>query len=261
METDIKIIDVTPNKIVDYGVCGYKDIRKHKEIRNKIDWFEKYYDKGLRMKVLFSDSGGYQGMLEYLPGEFAHRPVNASGFMFIHCMFIGLKKEFKGKGYGSLILNTCIEEARKQKMKGVAVVTRKGSFMASKDIFVKNGFDIVDKVKPDFELLVLKFDDLFDTPSFKKDVFEDLTKYKKGLTIMRSPQCPYTEKNVNAIIKKAKEMFNLKADLIDVKDAGTAQKVPSPFGTFCIIYNGEVITHHPISNKRFENIMNKLIVK
>jgi hypothetical protein len=35
METDIKIIDFTPENIADYGVCGYKDVHKHKELREK----------------------------------------------------------------------------------------------------------------------------------------------------------------------------------------------------------------------------------
>jgi hypothetical protein len=37
-----------------------------------------------------------------------------------------------------------INEARVQKMSGVAVVTRKGLFMANRDIYVKNGFTSVD---------------------------------------------------------------------------------------------------------------------
>jgi hypothetical protein len=76
---------------------------------------------------------------------------------------------------------------------------------------------------------------------------------------MRSVQCPYTEKNVNAIIESAKNKFNLKANLIDLKDSESAQKTPCAFGTFCIIYNGKVISYHPISNTRFENIMSKLV--
>ena len=48
-------------------------------------------------------------------------------------------------------------------------------------------------------------------------------------------------------------------DLIDLKDANDVQHLPCAFGTFCIIYNGEIISHHPISNTRFENIMKKKI--
>lgn len=258
MNNDIQIINLTPENISDYGVCGYKDVRKHKELRNKIAWFNEYYSKGLKIKVLFSKKGGYQGMLEYLPGKFAHRPVNADGYMFIHCIFVGFKNEFKGKGYASALIDECINDAKIQKMLGVAVVTRKGAFMAHNEIFLKKGFEIVDKAQPDFELLTIKFEKASTSPSFKLDILDNLNNYKNGLTIIRSAQCPYTEKNVNAIIESAEKKFKLKPKLIDLKDSKSAQKTPCAFGTFCIIYNGEIISYHPISNTRFENIMTKM---
>lgn len=257
MSNDIQIIDLTPENIADYGVCGYKDTRKHKELRNKIAWFNEYFSKGLRIKALLSDKGVYQGMLEYLPGKFAHRPVNADGYMFIHCIFVGFKSEFKGKGYASNLIDECIKDAKTQKMLGVAVVTRKGAFMADNEIFLKKGFEIVDKAKPDFELLAIKFDKISTSPSFKSNILDNLNDYKDGLTIIRSAQCPYTEKNVNAIMESAEQKFKLKPKLIDLKDSESAQKNPCAFGTFCIIYKGEIISHHPISNTRFENIMTK----
>ncbi len=257
--TDIQIIDLTPENIADYGVCGYKDVKKHKELRNKIDWFKEYYPKGLKIKIVFSKKGGYQGMLEYIPGKFAHRPVNAENYMFIHCIFVGFRNEFKGKGYASLLIDECIEDAKKEKMSGVAVVTRKGAFMAHNEIFLKKGFKVADNAKSDFNLLAIKFDTKSKEPSFKSDVLDNLSEYKNGLTIIRSPQCPYTEKNVNAILQSAGNKFNLKTSLIDLKDSISAQKTPCAFGTFCIIYNGEIISYHPISNKRFENIMAKMI--
>ena len=256
---DFQIIDLTPKNIADYGVCGYKDVKKHKELRNKIEWFNEYYPKGLRIKALITKKGGYQGMLEYLPGKFAHRPVNADGYMFIHCIFVGFKKEFKGKGFASAVIDECINDAKNQKMLGVAVVTRKGSFMASNEIFLKKGFEIADTAEPDFNLLALKFNPESIDPRFRSDILSDLSKYEDGLTIMRSPQCPYTEKNVNAILESAEKKFNLKTNLVDIKDSESAQNTPCAFGTFCIIYNGEIISYHPISNKRFENIMTRII--
>ncbi|MHC1703977.1 MAG: YoaP domain-containing protein [Tenuifilaceae bacterium] len=255
---DIKIIDLTPENISNYGVCGYKDVNKHIELRKKIEWFNKYYPKGLKIKALISQKGGYQGMLEYIPGKYAHRPVNADGYMFIHCLFVGFKKEFKGKGYASLLIDECIKDAKGNNMLGVAVLTRKGSFMADNKIFINKGFQIVDNAKPDFELLVLKFDEKTKNPGFKQNMNENLKKYEEGLTILRSAQCPYTEKNVNAIIESAKKM-KLKTNLVDLKDSDAVQNTPCPFGSFSIIYNGKIISHHPISNTRFENIMKKEI--
>lgn len=254
----MKIIDLTPENIADYGVCGYKDVNKHPELRRKIDWFNMYYKKGIRIKIAVTEKGSYQGMLEYIPGKFAHRPVEAADYMFIHCIWVGLLKEFKGKGVATALIQACINEARNEDMKGVAVVTRKGSFMAKDDIFLKLGFEVVDTAEPDFHLMALKFDSGYKNPRFKADLHNNLEKYKKGLTILRSPQCPYTEKNVNAIVKSARDIFHIETQVINLDDADAAQNSPCAFGVFCMIYDGKIISHHPISNGRFMNIMQKI---
>ncbi len=202
-QPDTSIVDLTPETIADFGVCGYKDFEKQLELRRKITWFKEYYPKGLRIKALISKSGGYQGMLEYIPGEYAYRPVQADGYMFIHCIFVGFKGEFKGKGHASAMLDVVIAEAKDQGKVGVAIVTRKGSFMAKKDIFIKKGFSVVEAAKPDFALLALKFSPETENPKFQ---VAPITGYEKGLTIIRSPQCPYSVKNVYAIMQTAKDM-------------------------------------------------------
>lgn len=123
--------------------------------------------------------------------------------------------------------------------------------MAKRDIFLKNGFESVDKVNPDFELLALKFNTNTKSPTFNKISSE---KYQKGLSILRSAQCPYSVKNVDAIMETAKKL-KLPANLIELKDVISVQQAPCAFGTFCIVKDGKVLSHHPISNTRFENIM------
>ena len=256
---EIQIIDLTPENISDYGVCGYKDVKKHLELRKKIQWFRTYFPKGLRIKILLLEPGGYQGMIEYIPGEYAHRPVEARGYMFIHCLWVGFQKEFKGKGYASSLIDACVEDSRDQNTLGIAVVTRKGPFMAHNEIFLKKGFRIVDHAPPDFDLLAKKFDAGSGDPGFKSNMAGNLKEYGRGVTVIRSAQCPYTEKNVNAIMKSARNKFNLETRLVDLEDARAAQSTPCAFGTFCIVYDGEIISHHPISKTRFENIMKKRI--
>lgn len=256
---DIEIIDFTPDSIANYGVCGYKDVHKHEELVRKIAWYSRHYKDGLRIKGLFSKTDGYQGMIEYMPGRIAHRPVAAVGYLFIQCVFVGFKKEYKGKGYGELLIRECMKEAEAGSSIGVAVVTRKGSFMAKKDIFLKLGFSVLDTAPPDFELLAYRFDTNTPEPRFQPGLTERVAEYPEGLTIIRSAQCPYSVKNVSAIIKTAEEKYNLTPVLIDLDDPAGVQHSPCAFGSFCILYNGKVISHHPISNTRFENIMKKLI--
>jgi GNAT superfamily N-acetyltransferase len=254
----IEIIDTNADNILEYGVCGYKNIKKE-GFPEKIEWLKDRFPEGMKIKTLYSYEDGNQGMIEYIPGEYCWRPVEASRYMFIHCIFVGFKRAYKGRGYGSLLMDECLKDAEKENMHGVAVVTRKGPFMAGKEMFVKNGFEIVDKASPDFELLVKKFHQKAPSPKFKGDWGKRLSQYSKGLTIIRADQCPYTVKNVREICKTAEQEYNIKPNTIELKNCQDAQKSPCPFGTFCIVYNGKVVAETPISNTRFKNIMNKIL--
>jgi len=50
-------------------------------------------------------------------------------------IIVGLKKEYKEKTFGTALIQACIDDAKNTGMKGVAVVTQKGSFMANDAIF------------------------------------------------------------------------------------------------------------------------------
>ena len=254
---EIEIIDTNADNILECGVCGYKSI-KRAGFPEKVEWLRNRFSEGLKIKTLYSELDGTQGMIEYIPGEYCWRPVEATGYTFIHCMFSGFKRIYKNKGYGSLLLNECLEDAKKEKSYGVAVVTRRGSFMADKGIFTKHGFDVVDSALSDFELLVKKFKENYPTPKFKANWEKRLNKYNEGLTIIRADQCPYTVKNVNEISETAQNKFGIQPHVISLKNHQEAQNSPCAFGVFCITYNGKIIAEHPISNARFTNIMNKM---
>lgn len=254
----IKIVNTNAGNILEYGVCGYKNI-KRAGYPEKIEWLKRRFPEGMKIKTLYSDKDGTQGMIEYIPGEYCWRPVEASGYMFIHCIFVGFKRAYKRKGYGSLLVDECLKDAKKADLHGVAVVTRKGSFMAGKELFLKKGFEVVDKAPPDFELLVKKFNKNVPTPKFKGDWEKRLSQYGESLTIIRADQCPYSVKNVKEISETAENTYGIKPNIIELKSCEDAQNSPCAFGTFCIIYNGKVIAYHPISKTRFINIMNKIL--
>ncbi len=222
-------------------------------------WLKDRFKEGLKLKTLYSEQDGTQGMIEYIPGDICWRPVDAGGTMFIHCLFVGFKKAYKGKGHATRLLNECIGDAKKEKLHGVAVVTRKGAFMVDKEIFLKNGFEIADQAPSDFELLVLKFDQKSPIPKFKGNWEKKQSQYGEGLTIIRANQCPYTVKNVNEIYESAKKDFNLQPEIITLKNHKEAQNSPCAFGSFCMIYDGKLIAEHPISSTRFKNIMSKIL--
>jgi hypothetical protein len=254
---DVSIIDTTIENVGNYGLCGYKNMKKE-GFPEKFGWLKKSFNQGLIIKTLFSEQDGTQGMIEYIPGRYCWRPVDAVDYMFIHCIFVGFKSMYKNKGYASSLIVACEDDAKKCKLKGVAVVTRKASFMAGKELFIKNGFEVVDSAKPDFDLLAKKFSRNVVSPKFKITEVSNNGKYGKGLTIIRADQCPYTVKNVKEICETAKKDYGITVNVVTLKNYQEAQNSPCSFGTFCIIYNGVIIADSPISKGRFVNIMKKI---
>jgi len=121
---------------------------------------------------------------------------------------------------------------------------------------LKNGFEVVDKAPPDFELLVKKFLDA-PSPKFKGDWEKKLSQYSEGLTIIRSDQCPYVAKSVNEISETAQKKYGIKPKIVELINCTEAQNALSPYAIYSIVYNGKLLADHPISNKRFMNIMDK----
>ena len=131
--------------------------------------------------------------------------------------------------------------------------------MAGKDIFVKKGFELADKVEPDFELMAKKLEKEAPWPKFKRNRDKALEKYRRGLTILWSDQCPYIAKSVGEIAEIVEDRYGIQANFIEIKDHRMAQNSPSPYAIFSLIYDGELLAFHPISSKRFMNIMDTVL--
>lgn len=255
MVQDTVIVDADLASVAEYGLCGCKD-SKHPGYRQKLDWLRLRIREGLRIKVLLSASVGAVGSIEYMPGEYAWRGIHAPGYMVIHCLFI-LKKDYKGKGYGSKLIEACEKDARALKMHGVAVVASRSTWMAKKEIFLKSGYECLEEAPPHFELLVKRFAAKAPLPSFSGKWEGKLARYAEGLTIIHSDQCPYVAKAVAEIPALAREEFGIEPAMVKLSDCRAAQDSPNPYGIFAIIWNGELVADHPVSKTRFRNIMNK----
>jgi N-acetylglutamate synthase-like GNAT family acetyltransferase len=255
--SDVRIVDMDAGNMFDYGFCGTKN-PQHEGFRRKAEWFKNRQKEGMRYEALYSEEKGTVGMIEYIPGEYAWRGVEAEGYMVIHCLCI-FDKRVRGQGVASRMIEECMKDAKKENKHGVAVVTRKGAWMVGKDVFLKNGFEVIDIAEPDFELLVKKLKRDAPSPKFKENGEKALAKYQKGLTIFWSDQCPYIAKSIHEIRDTIKERYGIKANIVEIKDHKQAQDAPSPYAIFSLIYDGELLAFHPISNKRFMNIMDKVL--
>ena len=254
--TQVEIIDADTETISHYCICGYKNL-KQEGYQRKINWLKKRFSEGLKFKVLHTSDDGAIGFIESIPGEYSWRPVDAPGYAMIHCMMI-YRKPYKGQGFGSLLLERCIQDAKQSKMAGVAVVTSQDTWMAGSDLFEKHGFESADTAPPSFQLLVKKLKKNASHPKFKGDWEKKSKKLGTGLMIVQSDQCPCIAK-CSKDIQECADRFGLKAKVIQLKNCKQAQNTPSAYGIFNIVYNGQLIADHPIGQKRFSNIMTKIL--
>ena len=116
--------------------------------------------------------------------------MNADDYMVIHCLWV--VGQSKGKGFGKLLLDECVRDAKKSGMNVVAMVTSEHNWLTKKKFFESNGFKSVAKAQPSFELMVLNFKNDAPTESFAGDFEVKAGKFSDGLTVFRTNQCPYT---------------------------------------------------------------------
>ena len=237
----MNIIDVNIDKVVETGFFCKMSQKKNEGYKRKLNWLKSRFDEGLKIKMLDLKNEGERGFIEYIPGKFAWRAVHAEDFMFIHCLWVVGKS--KGKGFSSVLLEECIEDAKRGGFNGVVMVVSEGNWLARKDILVKLGFKSVDKAPPAFDLMVLKFKEC-DDPFFPNDWDARIEKHNQGFTVIRTDQCPYLDDAVNTIKDYAKKE-KIKFTEIEINSSEQLRKIsPSAYGVFSVIYNGKLLSHH-----------------
>lgn len=244
----MEIINVIPENSKENTLFCIRDLNSP-GFHAKSKWFEDRIKEGIRLKIL-QDEDRKIAYIEYIPSEYAWRPVKARNYMFIQCMFTYAKKD-RNKGYATMLIRECEDDARASGMHGVAVMTSQGAWITNKSLFKKLGYTQVEKLGR-FELMVKKFDEAAPDPG----LFDWTSRQKEytGWHLLYSDQCPWHVKAVEAIQRVAAE-HGIDLDIRKIPTALDAQSGPSGFGTFALLHNGKLLEDHYISETRFRNIL------
>lgn len=250
---DFRIINVDSDNVEEFGFFCVKS-KKHPGYIAKLSWLRDRFDEGLRIKLIVTPDGKQAGFLEYIPGEFTWRVINAPKYMVIHCLWVASNK-FPYKGMASALLTECQKDAKASRKKGVAVVTSDGPWMAAKEVYLKHGFEQVDEAAPHFQLLMKRIASGA-KPAFPTNWDARLKRYR-GLQLLYTNQCPYIGKAVQELPPVA-EQHGVRLKLVELKSSAEArEKMPSPYGMVNLVYKGQLLADHPISATRFRNILQK----
>lgn len=248
MDDPFEIITVDADNVDRHGFFCYMSKRKAPGYAQKRAWLAARVAEGLRLHMVHEIGGRTVGFIEYIPGEFAWRAVHAPGYLVIHCLWV------VGKGYGSRLLQICLDEARAQGKHGVVMVASHGVWLAKKDIFLKHGFEEVAQAPPSFRLLVYRFDDSAPLPTFPTDWEARQARFGAGLTVIRTPQCPYIEDATNIALELAAEK-GISAQVVTFQSAQELhENSPSPYGVFGLVLDGQLLAYHYLQRKDIDKL-------
>jgi hypothetical protein len=248
-----KLVKVGPENLDEMGI-GCLLNPGHEGYDPKVRWLRERFDEGLRFFLFRDGDGRPLAFLEFVPGRFAWRPVEADGWLFIHCLWVYARGQKVG-GLGSRLIQACVHEAREGEHLGVATLASEGPWMAGKEVFLKNGFHELESGDR-FQLLARR---LQEGPGPRMRSLEDnLDAYQNGLHLIYSPQCPMLPKSVNDLREMCRG-HGIELQVTELTSASQAQKAPSYYGVFNLVWNGRLLSDHYVSKGRFKNLLKKEI--
>jgi GNAT superfamily N-acetyltransferase len=235
--------------------CGIGCItsRGHEGHAPKVGWLRARFEEGLRFFLYRDQKSRPLAFLEYVPGEYAWRPVDAKGWLFVHCLWVYPKGQSVG-GLGTRLIEACVDHARAAKARGVAAMVSDGPWMVGKEVFLRNGFEQIDE-RDRFQLVIRR---LRRGAAPRFGTLDGKWARSRGLHIVYAPQCPYLPKSVSDVSAMACEE-GMKVKVTVLKSADEAQHAPSYYGVYNLLWNGRVLSDHYVSRGRFRNLLKQEI--
>lgn len=228
--------------------CAISDKKHQCGVFSKRNWLKERIPEGHVFRKLNAKGKVF---IEYAPLETAWVPVCGDNFLYIYCLWVA--GSYKGSGYGKALLEYCINDAKIKGKSGICVLTskKKKPFLTEKKFMLKYGFEIVDTIAGEYELLSLSFDGT--NPYFSSRA-RQMEIENKELTIFYGLQCPYI-KNCITEIKSACEKDSIPLNLIAVDSLEKAKNVPGIFNNWAVFYKGKFNTVQLLN----ENSLKKLL--
>lgn len=247
-------IKLTNDNLEKEHICCAISNNKDIQVASKKAWIANSLNDGL---VFLKSAERGKCFIEYIPAERAWCPISANGYMHINCFWVS--GSLKGHGYANDLLNACIADAKAQGKLGITVISspKKMPYLLDPKYLSYKGFKIADTAEPFFNLMYLPLTDNAPLPQFKGCVKHPRID-KQGFVVYFTHACPFTAKYVPIIASYAKDKGILfESVLIDSIDK--AQTAPMAWTNYAVFYNGQYITNEILNEKKFADLIARLI--
>lgn len=238
------------NLAAEHLCCIIRSKKPHPGVEAKRQWLTQRLSEGHVFRKL--DVKGCV-FIEYAPLETAWVPVIGENYLYIYCLWIN--GEYKGKGYGKMLMEYCLADAKAKGRSGVCMLgAKKQKTWLSDQAFVKKfEFETVDATPGGYELLALSFDGT--TPRFAENAKKEQIPSDE-LTIYYDLQCPY----IPQVIEKVGQYCEASAVTVSLIQVDTLQKskaLPCVFNNFAVFYKGKFETVNLLDSAYLARILKK----
>lgn len=240
----------TENIANEHLCCIIRSKKIHEGIEEKRQWLSDRLKEGHVFRKLNEKATVF---IEYAPLEIAWVPITGDNYYYIYCLWVS--GDCKGKGYGKLLMEYCLADAKEKGKSGICMLgAKKQKHWLSDQGFVKKfGFEVVDTTNNGYELLALSFDGT--TPKFTGNSKKQEIEFK-DLRIYYDMQCPYIYQNIEKI-KQYCEVKEVPLSLIKVDTLQKAKELPCVFNNYGVFYKGKFETVNLLDVGSLERILKK----
>lgn len=240
----------TDNISVEHLCCAIADKKHQYGVDVKRAWLSDRVADGHVFRKL-NEKG--KVFIEYAPLEKAWVPIIGDNYIYIYCLWVS--GSFKGKGHGKELLDYCITDAKRQNKSGVCIISskKKKPFLSEKKFMQKFGFDTVDTISNEYELMALSFDGT--KPEFAANAKKQTIDSDK-LTIYYGLQCPYIPNCIEQIEDYCK-VSSIPLELIKVDTLEKAKALPCVFNNWAVFYKGKFETVHLLNAGYLKKMLNR----
>jgi len=145
----MQVVDLTPEREDLYLVCLEDWSEEAREGRDlKARWYDRFKDRGLRVKLALDRDGNPGGMIQYLPIE--HSFAEGHDLYVILCIWVHGhphgRGNFQGQGMGTALLQAAEDDVRILGAKGIAAWGLVLPFWMKASWFRKHGYQKADRV-------------------------------------------------------------------------------------------------------------------
>lgn len=246
-----EFINLTKENLYDEHLCCIIRSRKpHKGIDAKRQWLLDRLDEGHVFRKLDEKATVF---IEYAPLETAWVPIIGDNYYYVYCLWV--TGPHKGKGYGKMLMEYCMADAREKGKSGICMLgAKKQKAWLSDQSFAKRfRFEAVDATEDGYELLALSFDGT--VPEFARNVKKPAIESEE-LTVYYDMQCPYVCQSIERIRQYCEEN-DVPVSLIQVDTLQKAKELPCVFNNWGVFYKGRFQTVNLLDAAGLKRILKK----